>query len=246
MNKHDPLTWETHGATTQWSVFCSPDMDGMSTSPLFWNVATSKKLFYSCQCTIQRLIQIFFLSSSYTASNNCTTYAFLVVSLSPSWYFSQTALRVNTSDNFQHVFTRRRSTLASTAMGNTPSYSKLQMPCDHCRCTCKVPWNSKTTLPTRTTAHYFIHETATTPLPHHPLSPRTAKTLRSIVPPLVETSWTNTHPLSRSGWGAQIIQLGGLDCYERVGNGKKVLRNVCVPKKEITDSPNRLLISGHS
>lgn len=140
-------------------------------------MATSRKLFYSGQCTIQHLIQIFFsLSPSYTASNNCTTYDYTsVVSLSPSVFFSQTSLRVNTSVNFQHVFTRRRSTLASTAMGNTASYRKLQKPCDHCRCARRVSWNSKTTLPTRTTAHYFIRETATTPPPHHQLSLRTAK-----------------------------------------------------------------------
>jgi hypothetical protein len=130
-----------------------------------------------------------------------------VVSLSPSWYFSQTSLRVNTSGNFQHVFTRPRSTLASTAMGNTLSYRKLQMPRNHCRCVCRAPWNSKTTLPTRTTtAHYFIRETATTPPPHHPLSPRTAKTLRPIVPPLVETSWTNKHQFSWSGWGTGMLR----------------------------------------
>jgi hypothetical protein len=190
MNKHDPLTWETHGATTQMIGVLFARYGRYVNFATFLKCGYVQKVVLFLSMYHSNLIQIFFsLSPSYTASNNCR-YDFSVVSLSPSWYFSQTSLRVNTSDNFQHVITRRRSTLASTAMGNRSSYSKLQMPCDHCRCACRVPWNSKTILPTRTAAHYFIglSETATTPTPHHPLSPRTAKTLRSIVPSLVETS----------------------------------------------------------
>lgn len=115
-------------------------MNGMSTLPLSWYVATWGKFSsYFRQCTISA--PNFFFLCHHVRGLAITVSVRVKLQLFPyrllnstSWYSSLTFLYAWKHPNFNHVSRRRRSTLASIPMRKTLHPGKLRMPCDNCRC----------------------------------------------------------------------------------------------------------------